>query len=184
MKSLQGHLLVASPELLDPNFRKTVVLVVRHTEEDGALGLVLNRQTSATIKELWQRLNEQECQNQSLLSLGGPCEGPLMAVHVDESLGEMEVMPGVFFTAGQEHLSELVQHAEASVRFFYGYAGWGPGQLEAEIEQGAWQSEPAGTKHVFFFGDGLWDRATTEAAGWEVLAALKIKDVPPDPSMN
>ncbi|MBI2824546.1 MAG: YqgE/AlgH family protein [Planctomycetia bacterium] len=184
MTSLQGSLLVASPALLDPNFRKTVVLIVRHSDEDGAVGLVLNRRTSATIKELWERVRQEECGNETPLSLGGPCEGPLMALHTESALGDMEVLPGVYFTADGHQLKQLVSEPRDDVRFFFGYAGWGAGQLEMELEGGAWRTEPAAIKHVFGSDQGLWDRSMTEAAGWEVLAALKIKDLPSDPSMN
>lgn len=184
MTSLQGSLLVASPALLDPNFRKTVVLIVRHSEDDGALGLVLNRRTSASIKELWERVSEEPCGAEAPLSLGGPCEGPLMALHMEASLGDIEVLSGVYFTADSDQLKQLVSAPRQDVRFFFGYAGWGAGQLEMELEGGAWRTEPAAVKHIFGLDQGMWDRSIMEAAGWEVLSALKIKDVPSDPSVN
>jgi putative transcriptional regulator len=184
MKSLQGMLLVASPALADPNFRKTVVLIVRHSEDDGALGLVLNRRTSTTIKDLWSRLEKEGCANEAPLSLGGPCEGPLMALHTDQSAAEVEVLPGLYFTAGSEHLQSLVSGVHPDVRFFFGYAGWGAGQLEAELKGGAWGTEPTSLKHVFAVHQELWERSIHEAAGWEVLSSLGIKDVPVDPTRN
>ena len=108
MNSLQGFLLVASPALADPNFRKTVILIVRHSSEDGALGLVLNRETSTTIKELWERMGQENCASHQPLSLGGPCEGPLMALHTEQPLAEIEVLPGLYFTAGSDQLQTLV----------------------------------------------------------------------------
>src|ERR671910_309860 len=96
VESLKGQLLIAGPSLLDPNFRRTVVLVGEHTEE-GALGLVLNRASEATIDE------------------------------VDpEELGELR-----------------------RARVFAGYAGWGPGQLDEELEEGSWIVEPALPEDVF-----------------------------------
>jgi len=80
MKSLQGHLLIASPTLLDPNFRKSVVLLVQHNEE-GAMGLVLNRPTETKLCEAWTQVAETDCASDASLNLGGPCEGPLMALH-------------------------------------------------------------------------------------------------------
>jgi len=184
MKSLQGFLLIASPALVDPNFRKTVVLVVRHSEDEGALGLVLNRQTSTTVKELWERMGHEGCDSDEPLSLGGPCEGPLMALHTARPLGEIEVVSGLYFSAGSDQLQQLAAEPGAHVRFFFGYAGWGAGQLEIEMQAGGWRIEPAAPKHVFAMTEALWERSMSEAAGWEVIAALNIKDVPADPSMN
>ncbi|HEY2840149.1 MAG TPA: YqgE/AlgH family protein [Pirellulales bacterium] len=184
MRSLQGQLLVASPALLDPNFRQTVVLIVRHTADDGALGLVLNRQTQTSIKELWERLGESECASDAQLSLGGPCEGPLMALHAERGPEDIEVAAGIYFSSDTDRLTQLLNQSQDHARFFFGYAGWGPGQLEMELEEGAWSVGPAGTKHVFAIDQGLWERTAAEAAGWEVLSALKIRDVPPNPSLN
>jgi putative transcriptional regulator len=184
MKSLQGFLLVASPSLVDPNFRKTVVLIVRHSHDEGVLGLVLNRQTSTTVKDLWARMGQEPCANDAPLSLGGPCEGPLMALHTDPAAAEIEVLPGLYFTAGSDQLQALASTDRADVRFFFGYAGWSAGQLEVELKSGAWRTEPAGLKHMFAGNQELWEHSISEAAGWEVLSALRIKDVPVDPSMN
>ena len=74
MKSLQGHLLVASPKLVDPNFFHTVVLLVQHNQE-GALGLVLNRPLQTTVQEMWQEVGESQCEVDQPLHQGGPCEG-------------------------------------------------------------------------------------------------------------
>ena len=71
----------------------SVVLLVRHNEE-GALGLILNRRTNASLKETWARLSEVPCHRDEALYLGGPCEGPLVALHTHEFLLEIEVMPG------------------------------------------------------------------------------------------
>ncbi len=139
MESLQGLLLVASPELADPNFRKTVVLIVRHSADEGTLGLVLNRHTSTSVRELWQRMGQENCKRDTPLSLGGPCEGPLMALHTDAQVAELEVLPGLYFTASSDQLRALVDEDENAgpARFFFGYAGWAAGQLEMELQAGA-----------------------------------------------
>jgi putative transcriptional regulator len=186
MESLQGYLLVASPELGDPNFHKTVVLIVRHSPTEGSLGLVLNRQTSTSVRELWERMGQENCRRDTPLSLGGPCEGPLMALHTNAKIAEIEVLPGLYFSASSDQLRALIcdDDAETPARFFFGYAGWGAGQLEMELQAGAWRTEPTGLRHVFAVQSELWERSISEAAGWEVLAALRIKDVPVDPSRN
>ncbi|HEY4312503.1 MAG TPA: YqgE/AlgH family protein [Pirellulales bacterium] len=184
MESMQGFLLVASPALEDPNFRKTVVLVVRHSADEGTLGLVLNRTTTTSMKELWQRMEQDDCSCEAPLSLGGPCEGPLMALHTDAAIAEFEVLPGLYFSASSDQLRALVSVPRPDVRFFFGYSGWGAGQLEMELQAGAWRTEPTALRHVFALHQELWERSISEAAGWEVLASLRIKDVPIDPSMN
>ena len=86
--SLDGHFLVASRELLDPNFARSVVLIIRHSEE-GAMGLVLNRPTKTSVSEAWKQVSEAPCPTTGLIHLGGPCRGPLMAIHGDPALGEI-----------------------------------------------------------------------------------------------
>jgi putative transcriptional regulator len=183
MTSLQGHLLIASPRLKDPNFRHTVVLLIQHNEE-GALGVILNRPLSATIKEVWDKVSDEPCASEEPLRFGGPCEGPLMALHTRQTLAETEVIPGVFLGVEPEKLARLVAKAKAKVRFFAGYAGWAAGQLESELSQGSWFTVPAGPEHVFYKEADLWKKLTRSMASSTLFEALKIKHVPDDPSLN
>jgi putative transcriptional regulator len=183
MKSLQGHLLVASPDLLDPNFLKTVVLMVQHNDQ-GALGIILNRPTKTTVKEALEQINDTPCHREEVLGLGGPCQGALMAVHTEEPLKEIEVLPNVFFSAESEHLEQLVATDEGPICFFVGFAGWAPGQLEAELETGSWRTAVAKAELIFEGGLRLWEQVTKEITSSALRAALKIKHVPSDPSMN
>ncbi len=183
MTSLQSHLLIASPELPAP-FDQAVVLLVRHNQE-GALGLILNRQTTASFQEAWSQVSDVPCHRDGLIFLGGPCEGPLVALHTDESLLELEVMPGLYFCAGKEKLETLAaREDDQPVKFLAGYAGWSPGQLENEIARGSWSVMPATPEHVFAFEEELWRRTcrTVADAAWR--SRLKIKHAPPDPRMN
>jgi len=183
MNSLKGHLLVASPDLVDPNFLKAVVLMVQHGDK-GALGLVLNRPTNTTVKQALAQIGDTPCHRKELLRLGGPCQGSLMAVHTREALKEMEILPRVYFSADSDHLEQLVLTKGDPVRFFVGFAGWGPGQLEAELETGSWRTMTATAEHVFQGGSDLWEMVTKEITSSVLLSALKIKHVPQDPSMN
>ena len=108
MESLEGQLLLASPQLLDPNFVRTVVLLVEHNDM-GALGLVINRPTGKTVQELWKQVGESPCESQQPVHLGGPVSGPLMAIHTADGLAEMEIAEGVFFAAKKQNLDELVR---------------------------------------------------------------------------
>jgi len=183
MDSLEGQLLVASRYLLDSNFIKTVVLLVQHNDQ-GALGVVVNRPTCKTVKELWKEVGEARCESTQPVFLGGPVAGPIMAIHADRSLAEHEVVPGVFFAAKKPHLDQLVLHPEDRQKIFVGHAGWGPGQLESELQQGAWLTMPATVEHIFCHDSELWQQLSQRIGESLLTSTLKIKHIPPDPSVN
>ncbi len=183
MDSLKGHLLIASPHLQDPNFLHAVVLLILHGE-DGTLGVVLNRPAGTTIQELWDDVGEEPCQTQKSFHLGGPVSGPLMAVHTDPSLSEMEILPGLHFAAQKDHINALVRQSEHPYRLFVGHSGWGGGQLENELAEGAWLTMPATIEYVFAEESELWRNATHAIGRSMLTSTLKIKDVPPDPTVN
>lgn len=183
MQSLQGHLLIGNAELAEP-FGHSVVLLVRHND-DGALGLILNRRTSAKLQDAWSQLSDVPCQRDESLFLGGPCEGPLVALHAQEFLMELEVLPGLYFSAGKEKLERLASQDDAGpIKFFAGYSGWSAGQLENELARGSWSVMPATAEHVFGAEDELWKRACRFVADAAWRQALKIKELPPDLSLN
>lgn len=181
-KSLQGQLLVASADLRDPNFFHTVVLLVQHTA-DGALGLILNRPSETALQDVWSKVSDTTCESREVLHMGGPCPGPLVTIHTQPSCGEVEVFPGVFFSAASEKLEQLVTQQEG-VRFFVGYAGWGGGQLESEMKEGSWRTLPATPEHIFNQHSELWERVTRQAADAALLTTLRIKHAPADPRLN
>jgi putative transcriptional regulator len=180
---LQAHLLIATLELAEP-FTRSVVLLVRHNEE-GALGLILNRRTSAVLNDAWSQLSDSPCLRNAPLYLGGPCEGPLVALHQNDFLQEIEVLPGVYFCAGKDKLETLAAQTDGSrAKFFAGYSGWGAGQLEDEIRRGSWSVMPAKLDHVFDHEDELWQQTSRFVADASWRKALKIKQAPPDLTMN
>ena len=185
METLQGQFLVASTKLADPNFFRTVVLIVRHNDE-GAMGMVVNRPATLTVREVWEKVTGSGCETTEHLHVGGPCPGPLMALHERIDLADLEVTSGMYFTADPENIAQLIGQQHLSVRYFAGYAGWGPGQLEAEIGSGAWHIEPAAAEQLFaddgVLGNSLWPGARRRR-GW-LLDAVGIRHVPPEPSMN
>jgi putative transcriptional regulator len=183
--TLEAHLLIAAPELAEP-FTKSVVLLVKHNE-DGALGLILNRRTPADFQEVWSKVSDVPCQQSAPLYLGGPCEGPLVALHTQEFLHEIEVLPGLYFSSSKEKLETLAAQSpdsQAPVKFFAGYSGWSGGQLEHEIARGSWSVMPAKLEHAFWHEDELWKRANrfVSDAAWR--AALGIAQAPPDLRAN
>jgi putative transcriptional regulator len=181
--ALSGHFLVASRELLDPNFARSVVLIVHHSEE-GALGLVLNRPTKTSVAEAWKQVSEAPCPSQGLIHVGGPCRSGLLAIHCDAELGEVEIVTGVYFCADEENLERLISKGEDSTRFFIGSAGWGPGQLESEMRENSWLTAPATVEQIFDAPYDIWSQLTRQIYGLKMLSALRIKNVPADPSLN
>jgi putative transcriptional regulator len=185
MDTLQGQFLIASSKLADPNFFRTVVLIVRHNEE-GAMGMVVNRPASLTVREVWEKVGGAGCETDEHLHVGGPCPGPLMALHERIDLADLEVGSGMYFTADPESIAQLVVHSNLAVRYFAGYAGWGPGQLEQELASGAWHVAPAATEQVFRTDESLWEKLVASLRrrpDW-LFEALGIRHVPPVPSMN
>jgi len=180
MAELKGQLLIASSRLMDPNFIHTVLLIVQHGD-DGALGLVLNRPTDTPVQEACADVLEDGVKVQGVLHEGGPCEGPLMAIHTHESAAEIPVIDGVFFTTDRAKLQSLLGNDEPHMRFFIGYAGWSPGQLEKEMEIGSWLAVPASATAIFSDDPAQWTKLIQSAiAGKWVNPA----DQPDDPSVN
>jgi putative transcriptional regulator len=182
METLEGQLLLASPQLADPNFVHTVLFLVQHNDA-GAWGLVLNRPTGITVSELWKQVGESPCESNKPVHLGGPVSGPVMAIHVADTLAEMQLLDGVYLTAKKQNLDALVRQ-EGSFKIFTGNAGWGAGQLEDEISQGAWKTLPARAEDIFDASDDLWQRLMRRATTGVLPMMLHLKHVPPDPSLN
>jgi putative transcriptional regulator len=182
MKDLQGKLLIAAPSLEDPNFARAVVLLVRHNEE-GALGVIINRPLETSVKEAIGDAVEEPFDSDGVLHQGGPCESTLMVIHTQEYAGEAEVLPGVFFSVERDKVEWLLKNEddEESIKYFVGYAGWGAGQLEAELATGSWLLADADEEILFGDPDDLWSRLLTAATlgQW-----IKPHQMPDDPSVN
>lgn len=184
MKSLQGQLLIASPHLPDPNFERTVVIMVQHTPQ-GALGLVLNRPSDNRLRDIWKEVTDEPCEADQPVYFGGPVPGPLMAIHTRKSCVEEEVRKGIYFATQREHLEELVRVNAQPFHVFSGYAGWGEGQLEGEMEAGGWLTCPAARDLVFPPpGEDIWKKAVQQIGAEILRSSLDIDQVPDDPSLN
>ncbi len=183
MTSLTGRLLVASPHLADPNFVRTVALMVQHGEQ-GALGLVLNRPIEKTVQDLWREVGGGPCRCHDSVFFGGPVPGPLMAVHCNPALAELEIMPGLFFAAAKQNLDALVADGGSPFKIFVGHSGWGPGQLDGELAEGAWLTTTAAAEFVFGGEENLWQSASKKIGRQWLEESLHIRDFPDDPSVN
>src|SRR5881275_2736963 len=156
MDSLQGQLLVASPALLDPNFRRTVVLVTEHTDE-GAAGLVLNRPSPVSVSDVVPQL-EPLAQDEEEVWLGGPVQ-PNAVLVLGEFVDPDDAAVPLFGSLGFPALDEPEDVAARTIRrrVFAGYAGWGAGQLEDELGRDDWIVEPSSPDDAFTEApDELW----------------------------
>ncbi len=183
MESLEGHLLVASPQLLDPNFARSLVLLIEHNAE-GAFGVIINRPVSKTLQEVWREVGSSPCHSRRPIYLGGPVPGPLLALHDRPDLAETEPLPGVYLAAKKQHLDALVLTEESAYKVFIGHSGWGAGQLENEMREGAWRSLPATAELVFSTNDDLWESVFRELGRSLMKSILRIDELPPDPTVN
>jgi putative transcriptional regulator len=172
--SLRGHLLIAAPSLYD-YFRRTVVLVLEHTP-DGAMGVVLGRETETLVADAVPVLADRPGGDQNVY-LGGP-----VAPDAVVALGEFDrpdeagnVVVGSLGTLDPESANYSLRR----MRVFAGYAGWAPGQLDGELEEDAWIVQAADPADPFRSGD-IWSDALARKGGRYRLMAT----MPADPSLN
>jgi putative transcriptional regulator len=179
--SARGQLLIAGPALLDPNFWRTVVLVVEHTD-DGALGLVLNRPSETSVADAVPQLDELVDPDERLF-IGGPVQpSSVMVLAQFEDADDAALLAfddvGVLGGTGT---SEQRAAGVRSARAYVGHAGWGPRQLDGELERGDWILEPATLADAFTADPReLWAEVLTRKGGSYALVAR----MPPDPSVN
>jgi putative transcriptional regulator len=182
-RSVSGHLLVATPALVDPNFDRTVVLVLEHGVQ-GALGVVLNRPSTLPVAEIlpdWQPVAGPP----DVVFHGGP-------VGTDSALGLVRVAsptPPLGVRPLRDRLGlvdldtpvEVVGAGLDAMRVFAGYAGWGEGQLDGEIDEGAWFVVDALPEDAFSAAPaGLWRRVLRRQGPPLALLA----SMPADPALN
>jgi putative transcriptional regulator len=183
---LKGKVLIASPQLMDPNFAKSVVLIVQH-DENGAMGLIINRALDTTVQDAWTQVSSVPYPNEDPLYQGGPCEGPLLVLHNDEERGQVEVLSGIFLSSDADAVKALVDGATEPMKFFVGYAGWSPMQLESELTEGAWAVAAVDPAHILSTPAELWQtliNAAKESARHQLRPAVDPRRIPPDPSVN
>jgi putative transcriptional regulator len=179
VQSLRGHLLVAAPTLLDPNFARTVVLIAEHGE-DGALGVVLNRPSDSTVGEVVPDIGGVVDPDETVFT-GGPVQTSgvmVLAEFSDPGDAALTIDGDLGFVALESAMEEL---DTGRSRAFAGHAGWGPGQLEAELEEEAWFVASFDREDAFAEdSDALWSRVLERKGGAYALVAR----MPEDPSLN
>jgi putative transcriptional regulator len=182
VSSLRGKLILAGPMLKDPNFDRTVVLITEHSEE-GAMGLVLNRPSEATIGDAVPDLT-WVADPEDTVYVGGPVAPNgviVLAEWSDPGQAVVLVEDDLGFVPGDADDPEALATAIRRARVYAGHAGWGPGQLENELAEEAWIVEAPRREELFSDdAEGLWP-AVLRRMGREF--AL-LSTMPPDPSLN
>jgi len=164
--SLAGQLLVASPTIGDPRFDRTVILMVEHTQQ-GAFGIVVNLPMGERpVAKLLEMLgdNDPAVSGDVRIFAGGPVQPTTgFVVHSTDyrGPGTIAINDRVAVTSSREILRDIgSNHGPKQSLVAFGYAGWGPRQLEGELERGAWVTAPADPKLVFEAArDKVWDLA-------------------------
>lgn len=185
--TLTGALLVATPMLDEPPFRRSVVLLLDH-DEDGALGVVVNQAADLAVDRVLSAWS-QTVSEPGVLFVGGP-------VGTDSALAVAELAAGVTATSGPpgwrgcfgriglvdlDAPPELLGGAIGRMRIFAGYSGWGSGQLEGEISEGAWYVVESDPDDVFdLHPAGLWRRVLRRQRDEMAF----VSTYPDDPTLN
>lgn len=170
-----GKLLVASHLLLDPSFYRTVVLILVHEKENGAMGLVLNRETTERAERYLPGWSDRIAPP-GLVHYGGPVE-PDIAVGLGRAPTARETIgPGL----GTVDLTSEPDADGSAIKVYSGYAGWGVAQLEEEMAEGAWYVVDAQADDPFADPNTLWQRVLQRQGGSLALYST----FPEDPTSN
>ncbi len=177
--------MIAVPELEDPNFGRTVILMVRHTPDEGAMGLILNRPLNFSASDIWAKVSDDPMPAEVPTGWGGPVQGPLVILHRWEPLADLTVLPGVYISTQREQVEAIIKENRQPFLFFLGYSGWGNDQLEQEAADGGWYHIPATLEKIFSDPYQMWKSCCFDV-GEEVLSGdhrIPI-DRKPNPNLN
>lgn len=179
-ETFRGQMLIAARNLRDPNFFKTVVLIVEHNAE-GAMGVVVNRPSGVTVAHALKKHFELP-ETGEMVHIGGPVErnalfilhnaedleSPTTSDYVSDNAPPQPIIDGLFVGSSPDTFEHVIERAAANdpdlkYRVYFGCAGWGPDQLEGEIGRNDWLILPARAEYVFHPEPyDLWERAVAE----------------------
>jgi putative transcriptional regulator len=178
-----GRVLIADKDLHDPHFEQTVIVLLSYDEDDGAGGVILNRPSEIPVSQALKDFPEARS-NRDPAYEGGPVETKrvLALLRSSTKLDDAdEVVPGIY-SVGTTKLLRKALSEKMNVRVFAGYAGWGPGQLETEVDAGAWHVQRAAAAMIFDDDpESMWQRLTRKldtqiAKDRESKGAVKYQD--------
>ncbi len=161
-----GDVLIANEKLADPNFAEAVILIVQHDDEEGTLGLVINRKSEIPLSKIFPDIKHASADP---VYIGGPVGTTIgqALLRLPANTDQVGHISGDIYATGSKELIEksvASQTDPSKFRLYFGYAGWAPGQLQAEIRLGAWTVLKGRSKIVFDHDpDSLWDRLTRES---------------------
>jgi len=179
----KGVLLLSEPFMLDPNFKRSVVFLSEHNEEDGTVGFILNKSMNMTLEEVMPDVDNFKAE----LFYGGPVQPDTL--HFLHNLGDLlegsvHVIDDVYWGGNFEELKVMIQQKVVSpdnFKFFLGYSGWSPGQLEDELKEKSWIITKAISDYVFKnMPQSLWKKVLQNMGGEYKLIAT----FPEDPTLN
>jgi len=179
----KGKLLVARRGLPDPSFTRSVVLLVEYNDE-GAMGLVVNRRTEVKLSQLWPDMKKIDERSDTFYE-GGPVmqSAMLLLVRGEAAKEAHPVLDDLVMSSDREWLEEMIAGGVPGERLhvYSGHAGWSPGQLEREVERGDWFIWPADSEVVFTDepGEAVWSELLSHTES--VLARLPSSRAVPRP---
>ena len=178
-ENYSGSLLISHPAMLDPNFKRTVVLLSAHSREEGALGVILNRPTRKCLGEIEDKFTFGPLAQVPIYE-GGPVATDQILL-VAWTWSESDSVFKLFLGIDPDRASELLEYSQATVRAFQGYSGWSGGQLEGEMSEDSWIPSQVKSRFVDELdGDSLWKKFLLELGPKYQLDA----NAPVDPSVN
>jgi putative transcriptional regulator len=184
MQSLEGHLLIATPQLESTIFARSVILMLEASEQ-AAAGVILNQPIKTTLTELSGKIFAEDFEWDKPISLGGPMASSLMVLHSEELLADKEVIHGVYFTVEPSKVHELVEQRPEPSLVLANYSAWGPGQLDGELKRDSWLTLPATREQVFWNGRlELWRTVFNEVRTRSLARLLRIRELPANPGLN
>jgi putative transcriptional regulator len=178
----KGRLLLSEPYLADPNFERTVILLTEHNDE-GSVGFILNKPSESRISEVMEDLKGLDAQ----IFIGGPVQQDTL--HFIHRYGDLEdaieLENGLYWGGNFEQLISMVDTGQSSVteiKFFLGYSGWSPDQLEDELKLNSWIVSDRVSNELIFetLPDQMWKKAMQELGG----RFSVYSNYPADPRMN
>jgi putative transcriptional regulator len=178
----RGRLLLSEPYLADPNFERTTVLLTEHNDA-GTVGFILNKPSDSRVGEIMEDLKGLD----SRIFIGGPVEqDTLHYIHRIATLDDaIEIQPGLFWGGNFDQLISMVDTHQVlitDIKFFLGYSGWSPGQLDEELKIESWIVSDLTSEQLVFETDPeqMWKQAMRDLGGRFTI----YSNYPADPRMN
>jgi len=180
-RQVLGFFLVASEDIQDPRFKETVILVTPHYRAE-VVGVVVNKPTEITVSTLFPQ-SELKDEHSRQLYFGGPVSGQSLLFLIrskKQPKASLKIFDDVFLSADSKVLEQVLRHPKpfAGLRIFSGYAGWKPGQLEAEVKKGYWLLREADTEILFHTEPGrIWRKLLDSSSRGYLVNLMKNQSV-------